>query len=120
MYGKKLRFANFALDTLICLVYLATFVMVFDDHRITENIFLIAFLFYFFYYLLFEFFKGQTPAKMITKSVVISELEYANFTFRQIFIRTLIRSLLPLDLFSFLFNKRGLHDRFSKTVLIRI
>jgi len=71
------------------------------------------------YYFLFEYFSGQTIAKMITKSKVVSSTDRYNYYFIRIFIRSLTR-LIPLDIISYIFVGRGLHDWISKTSVIKV
>jgi len=84
-----------------------------------ENVKWIAGVFYFIYYFIFEYFKGQTIGKMITKSKVISSTDNNEFFFLRIFIRTLTR-FIPIDILSYIFTSRGLHDIFSKTVVVKL
>ena len=71
----------------------------------------------FVYYLLFEAVWGKSPAKFITKTKVITE-NGNKPDFRDIFVRTLCR-FIPFEQFSFFSsNPIGLHDRFSKTLVV--
>jgi len=88
--------------------------MVSRDFTDVQNAKWISVLIYFSYYFLFEYFKGQTPGKMLTKSQVLSIDEKSNYFFWQIVVRTLMR-FIPLDIFSYLFSARGLHDWVSNT-----
>lgn len=73
---------------------------------------------YFGYYFLFEFTIGRTIAKFFTKTKVIS-LDKTKPGFLQILLRSFMRVIL-LDPLSYLFGVRGLHDRISKTTLIKL
>ena len=84
-----------------------------------ENVKWISAVFYFLYYFIFEYFKGQTIGKMITKSKVISSTDNNEYFFLRIFIRTLTR-LIPFDILSYIFTSRGLHDIFSKTEVVNL
>lgn len=108
------RFMNFLLDTFIYFVILILFLMVSRDFTDVQNAKWISVLIYFSYYFLFEYFKGQTPGKMLTKSQVLSIAKKNNYFFWQIVVRTLMR-FIPLDIFSYLFSARGLHDWVSNT-----
>ena len=88
--------------------------MTFKNFIGIEHVKWISCIFYFLYYFLFEYFTGQTIAKMFTKSKVISLTDNNDYFFINIFIRTLTR-FIPFDIFSYIFMKRGLHDIFSKT-----
>jgi uncharacterized RDD family membrane protein YckC len=96
-----------------------TFLMIFRNVIARENVKWISVVFYFFYYFLFEYLKGQTPGKIITKSKVISVTDNRNYFFTQILSRSLVR-FIPIDILSYLFSTRGLHDRISKTTIIKI
>ena len=117
--GQTLRFVNFLLDTSIYFVIILGFILIFKDVINKENVKLISILFYFLYYFIFEITNGQTLGKMITRTRVISLTENNNNFFIRIFGRTLMR-FIPLDIFSYLFYKRGLHDWISKTEVIKL
>jgi len=119
MDGKTLRFNNFLLDTAIFVAFMMAFFMVFRNIVARENVKWISMLCYFLYYFLFEFVMGQTPGKIITHSKVISFTKNNNYHFSQIFIRTLIR-FIPIDIISYLFSARGLHDWISNTAISKL
>ena len=119
MTGKALRLVDFLIDSGIFFILLILFVFAFKDIIAIENIKWISGVLYFLYYFLFEYFSGQTIAKMITKSKVVSSTDRYNYYFIRIFIRSLTR-LIPLDIISYLFVSRGLHDWISKTSVIKI
>ena len=114
MVGTPLRFINFLLDTLIYFALLVIFLLLFRNIIEVQNVKWISVLIYFLYYFLFEYFKGQTIGKILTKSKVISLTEGNNYFAFRILIRTLMR-FIPLDIFSYLVSARGLHDWISKT-----
>ena len=114
MVGTPLRFINFLLDTLIYFALLVIFLLLFRNIIEVQNVKWISVLIYFLYYFLFEYFKGQTIGKILTKSIVISLTEGNNYFAFRILIRTLMR-FIPLDIFSYLVSARGLHDWISKT-----
>ncbi len=117
MTGKILRFVNFLLDTTFYFAFMFAFLMVFKNSIEQVNIKWISILIYFLYYFLFEYLRGQTPGKMITRSKVISLKENSDYYFIRIAIRTLMR-FIPLDMLSYLFSYRGLHDWISDTAII--
>lgn len=68
------------------------------------------------YYFIFEYFLGQTPGKMITKTIVV-DMKNSKPSLRKILYRTLLR-LNPFDAASYLFGQeQGGHDTISKTRL---
>lgn len=119
MTGQTLRFINFLLDTAIYFIVLTILMVTFKDIIPIENVKWISCLLYFSYYFLFEYFKGQTIGKIITKSQVISTTTNNDNYLIRIFFRTLMR-LIPIDIISYIFTSRGLHDRISMTSVIRI
>ena len=119
MVGQTLRFVNFLLDTIIYFTITFGFIMIFNGLVNKEDVKWISILLYFLYYFIFELAVGQTLGKMITKTKLISLTENKNYLFIQIFGRTLMR-FVPLDIFSYIFYKRGLHDWISKTTIIKL
>jgi len=119
MTGKGLRLIDFLIDSVIFFILLILLVFAFKDIIAIENIKWISGVLYFLYYFLFEYFSGQTIAKMITKSKVVSSTDRYNYYFIRIFIRSLTR-LIPLDIISYIFVSRGLHDWISKTSVIKV
>lgn len=119
MGGKTLRFINFLLDSAIFFTLLVIFWFIFKNVINRENVKWISFVFFFLYYFLFEYFMGQTLGKMITKSRVISVSDNRNHYFIRIICRTLMRFII-FDTLSYLFTDRGLHDRISKTNVIKL
>ncbi|WP_439883116.1 RDD family protein [Pontibacter sp. MBLB2868] len=69
------------------------------------------------YYCLFESMFGQTIGKMITGSVVVTE-DGNKPSFVDILKRTLSR-FIPFEAFTFLGSDVGLHDRLSKTRVVK-
>jgi len=119
MTGKTLRFTDFLLDSSIFFVLLIILMLIFKGIVAIENVKWISVILYFLYYFLFEYFTGQTIGKMITKSKVISSNGNKDYYFIRIFIRTLTR-FIPIDIISYLFTIRGLHDLFSMTSVIKL
>jgi len=119
MIGKTLRLINFLVDTVIYFAILLIFLMVFKNIIRQDNIKWISILIYFLYYFLFEYFIGQTFGKIITGSKVISLQENKKYYFFQVFLRSLMR-FIPIDVLSYLFSYRGMHDWVSKTTIIKL
>lgn len=119
MTGKTLRLVNFLIDTAIYIAFMLVFLLVFRNEIEQEKVKWISLLVYFFYYFLFEYLSGQTIGKIITRSKVISLTENKEYFFIRIVLRTLMR-FIPLDILSYLFSYRGLHDWISKTTIIKL
>lgn len=119
MTGITLRFVNFILDTFIYFIIIVVFTLAFSNIVKQEDVKWISILIYFLYYFIFEYFMKQTPAKMITKSKVISITGNNKHFFIQMCGRTLMR-FIPLDILSYLFSRRGLHDWISKTDIVKL
>lgn len=118
MEGKLLRFVNFILDTVIYLAVIISFFMIMRNWVPQENVKWISVLSYFLYYFIFEFFFGQSPAKIITKCKVRLMDGHDGYHGFRIAARTFMR-FIPLDLLSYLFMYRGFHDRISGTTVVK-
>ena len=119
MITKTLRLLNFTIDTGIYLGLMITFLMLsrtLIDKEIAKWVSVIC---YFCYYFAFEYFKGQTIGKIITKTKVVSLSGNSKTSFIQILWRTLMR-FIPIDIFSYIFSVNGLHDRISRTAIIKL
>jgi len=119
MISKTLRLTNFILDTGVYLLLMIVFLMATRNFIERENVKWISLTGYYLYYVIFEYAKGQTIGKMITKSKVVSAKNDTKFSFIQISGRTLMR-FIPIDIISYLFTSNGLHDRVSKTIIIKL
>lgn len=119
MISTKIRLINFLLDTLIYLAFIICIIYLNRNVVAKENVKWLSISFYFLYYFLFEFFLKQTPAKLITKTKVISIAKNNNLFFFQIIIRTIIR-FLPIDVISYFFVTKGLHDQISLTTVNKL
>jgi uncharacterized RDD family membrane protein YckC len=112
--NKGIRIVNYLTDLLAISIVAGLIVTIFDNQGLIEEIILT--LIYFLYYLLFEYFKGQTIGKMITKTIVI-DINNLEPSFFKILLRTILR-FSYLDIISYLFGLNlGLHDTLSKTKL---
>lgn len=111
--NKGTRIVNFVIDIIIITV-ISEIIKGFVNYRMAS---LVYYLVYFMYYILFEFIKGQTIGKMITKTKVVNMLNVKP-SFGRIFYRTFLR-LNPFDTASYLFgHEQGGHDLLSKTRLV--
>lgn len=79
---------------------------------------IISMLCYPIFYFLVEHYWQRTPAKWLTKTIVIDE--YGNKPdIRSLLLRSLVR-IVPFESFSFLGNDaRGWHDRWSNTYVVK-
>lgn len=107
------------IDSSIYFFSITVFILLFKNQIAQENIKWISIVFYFLYYFLFEMMLGQTPGKMFTGSKTVSITGNREYFFIQILIRSLTR-FLPLDMLSYLFSYRGLHDWISKTTIVKL
>lgn len=119
MKGKTLRLTNFLLDSSIFFILLVIFMLLFKNVLAIENIKWISIVLYFLYYLLSEYFFHQTIGKMITKSRVVSSTKDHKLSFIHLVVRTLMR-FIPIDIISYLFTFRGLHDLISSTSVVYV
>lgn len=119
MTGISLRFVNFLLDTSLFLVMMMIFFFIFREEIDRENVKWISLVSYFSYYFLFEYISGRTPGKYFTGSKVVSTSNAGQNLLLQIVLRTLMR-FIPIDILSYLFSCRGLHDIISGTTLIKL
>ena len=69
------------------------------------------------YYSALEFYSHKTVGKLLTRTKVVGSYE-GRITFATILVRTISR-LIPIDIFYYLFSRRGLHDRLSKTLVVK-
>nr|WP_319572040.1 RDD family protein [uncultured Draconibacterium sp.] len=114
-----LRFMNFIIDTTIYLIGMIIVVLLFQNIIAEEFLKWMSLAVYLGYYFISEYFFGRTIGKLITKTKVKSLVESSDYYFLQILIRTTIR-VLPIDIISYLFGFRGLHDWISKTTIYKL
>ena len=119
MNGKILRLINFLLDSAIYFLFMLALLLVFKNNIAQEKVKWISILVYFSYYFILECVNGQTLGKIITRSKVVSLTENNNYFYIQILLRTLMR-FIPLDMLTYIFSFRGLHDWISKTTVIKL
>lgn len=111
---KPLRCINYIIDYTIILI-ISSFMSFSMPIEFFDVIYYGCF---FLYYFLFELVSGQTPAKLINKVRVVG-YNGLKPNVRQIFVRTLCR-LIHLDLISFLIGSSGMHDTYSKTIVVNV
>lgn len=70
------------------------------------------------YYSFFESITGRTPAKYITKTKVV-DVNGTKPSLKSIVLKSACR-FIPLNPFTFLFLEVGLHDKISKTRVVRV
>ena len=122
------RFANMIIDTVAFyfLVFIIFILLGFlfqilsgGTSGLTEGLsYLIIFGIYFFYYVFFENQFGKTIGKMVTKTRVVN-LEGVKPSRSTILLRTVCR-FIPFEAFTFLGSGHGMHDRLSKTMVVKM
>ncbi len=120
--SKTTRFLHYTLDLIV--FYTLIFGIGFINKLITDQILtknyqptLIGVAILFSYYWGFETAFGQTPGKMIMRSIVVTE-DGEKPSAWDIFKRTAFR-FIPFEAFSFLISRVGWHDNFSKTRVVK-
>jgi uncharacterized RDD family membrane protein YckC len=122
---KAKRFLNSLIDTIFIYILSAIIFTIYvfitnrtkiDNNELNQTVFYMFFVYYFF----FEVFYQKTPAKYITKTVIVDK-NGKNLSMKQIFIRTLSR-FIPIDHISFLQYALpvGVHDALSKTNVVEM
>jgi uncharacterized RDD family membrane protein YckC len=116
---KRIRLFNCLIDSSVFYILVLLISVLLKEHIERATLKYSMILFYYLYYLIFEFTFGQTIGKMITKTKVIDIESGKKPSFSRIFMRTLSR-LIPIDFLSYLFSSNGIHDILSKTELKRV
>lgn len=122
------RLINFILDTIFSYLFVFIFAFIFGvalvflgfDLPSNDNLYtFLSIISPFLYYFSFESLWQRTPAKLITKTIVVDQSGEVPTT-KQIFLRTLSR-FVPFEAFSF-FGKYpvGWHDKWSGTRVILV
>ena len=122
----SVRFLNYIIDIVFCFVVvvgsfgflgiLSAFVPINTEDMIGYAT-PAFYLFYFSYWIVFEYFTGRTVGKFITKTKVICP-DGSRPGFWRIVGRTFAR-LIPFEAFSFLANRPiGIHDSVSNTIVV--
>ncbi len=118
MITRALRFYNFLIDSLFFLILVFVLTLLMKSYLSRESLYPVLIAIYYFYYLLCEFMFGQTIGKYFTHTKVV-DLNGRPPSFWNVLIRTLLR-MVPFDFISYLVYSQGIHDKFSKTKLIKI
>jgi|APHig6443717497_1056834.scaffolds.fasta_scaffold550792_1 uncharacterized RDD family membrane protein YckC len=86
--------------------------------QVSRTPYILLLLIFWCYYLLTEYLSQRTLGKFLTKTKVVS-IDGARATLKQLIFRTLSRSI-PFEYFSYLVTVEGIHDKLSKTRVIKI
>lgn len=114
----KTRLINFVIDSLFYLLLSVGFIWLVKDYLQKDDARVIFISGYFIYFFISEQIFGQTVGKKITNTRVVREDTKTKPSIIQILIRTIVR-IIPLYFLSHPFIGKGLHDYFSKTILIK-
>lgn len=120
-----IRLINFIVDTVVWLILYFSIAYIFDHYFVRFNSYLVNYVYsislglilYLVYYSALEFYFRRTLGKFLTRTKV-ADRDGGEITFLTIFKRTISR-LIPIDIFYYLFSKKGLHDRLSNTLVIK-
>ncbi|MFD0762304.1 RDD family protein [Lutibacter aestuarii] len=120
-----LRLINFIIDTVVWLTLYFLVAYILDLYFVRFSSYLINYIYsislglilYLTYYSVLEFYFHRTLGKFLTRTQV-ANVNGGEITFLRIFKRTISR-LIPIDIFYYLFSKKGLHDRLSDTLVIK-
>lgn len=116
---KRIRLYNFLFDSIAFFIAVVLVSMLLKNHIERESLKYFLIPLYYVYYFVFESTSGQTIGKMITKTKVVSVNHSQRVGMLNIFWRTISR-LIPIDVFSYLFSNRGIHDILSQTQLKKL
>lgn len=129
--GTGIRFINYLLDRIVIYLFAVLFgfalsliLSMLNSEALTlfeqENLlmdYVLGFLIILTYYAVMESVTGRTPAKLITRTRVVTE-DGSTPSFKMILIRSLCR-FIPFEAFSFLGSDAiGWHDSISKTRVV--
>lgn len=118
MITRYLRLFNFLIDSLFFLVLVFILALLMKSYLSRQDLFPVFITIYYLYFLVCEFMFGQTIGKYLTKTKVVGSDERPP-SFWNVLVRTLLR-MLPFDFISYLVYSQGIHDKFSKTKLIKL
>ncbi|MEM7782729.1 MAG: RDD family protein [Planctomycetota bacterium] len=135
LVSQNTRFANYLLEQIflyltitLSFATLNTLALTVGVELDVQNLILgssgsfLFFIISFTYYVFFEAIIQQTPAKLITRTKVVDE-SGGQPSIGQILGRSACR-FIPFEAFSFLFGDRtkvrGWHDKFSKTLVVKV
>jgi uncharacterized RDD family membrane protein YckC len=117
------RFFNYLLDVIFLYIFgflvgLVGALLGFGSYFHEVPHFVFGMIMWFVYYLISEFFFGRTIGKLFTSTKVLNE-DGTQLRFGGTLKRTLCR-FIPFDVFSYMVNPIGWHDKFSKTRVVSI
>jgi len=116
--SRSVRFLNFLIDTFAFMVLVLISALMLKNHLSRDLLYRILIVIYYLYYFLSEWTIGQTIGKFITKTKVV-DLNDQSPTFWGVLLRTLLR-MIPFDCISYLISSQGIHDKLSKTKLVKL
>ncbi|MBA4747034.1 MAG: RDD family protein [Muricauda sp.] len=116
---RRVRLYNFLVDSIVFFIAVVLVSMLLKKYVERESLKYFMIPLYYVYYFVFESTSGQTIGKMITKTKVVSVNHSQRVGLLNIFWRTISR-LIPIDIFSYLFSNRGIHDILSQTQLKKL
>lgn len=111
------RLLNFIIDSTAYFLLLVGSTFVFGA-EVLQNQRYVLILVYFLYYFVCEALFQQTFGKKITGTKVVDYHHHNKPSLVQILIRTVSR-IIPFYFISYFMSGKGLHDHFSKTILIK-
>ncbi|WP_053991609.1 RDD family protein [Mangrovimonas sp. TPBH4] len=120
-----IRLINYIVDTVVWLILYFSIAYIFDRYFVRFNSYVVNYIYsislglilYLVYYGALEFYFHRTLGKFLTRTKV-TDRDGGEITCLTIFKRTISR-LIPIDIFYYLFSKKGLHDRLSNTLVIK-
>ena len=123
--NSLIRFVHFIIDIVIWWIIVYILAIILDTilglsipkESQSLLVYSIIFLSFFCYYYIMEVTCQKTVAKFITKTKVVTK-NGSKPTKSDILVRTFCR-LIPFDQISFLFTRKGFHDRLSDTQVIK-
>ena len=118
MITRTLRLFNFLIDSFFFLILVFILTLLMKSYLSKEDLYLGLIAIYYLYYLVCEFMFGQTIGKWLTRTKVVGSDERPP-SFWNVLVRTLLR-MLPFDFISYLVYSQGIHDKFSRTKLIKL
>ena len=118
MITRSLRLFNFLIDSFFFLILVFALTLLMKSYLSKEDLYPIFIVIYYLYYLVCEFLLGQTIGKYITQTKVVGSNDLPP-SFWNVLVRTLLR-MVPFDFISYIVYSQGIHDKFSKTKLIKL
>ena len=120
-----IRLIHFVIDTVFWLTLYLSVAYLLDQYIVRFNSYIVnytysivlALILYLAYYCLLEFYFQRTIGKFLTRTKVVHSNE-GEITFSTILKRTMAR-LIPIDIFYYLFSRKGLHDILSNTRVVK-